>query len=36
MNYQETFRALAAVVAQREAETLHGKMKKVLKSFRKK
>ncbi len=28
--------ALAAVVAQREAETLHGKMKKVLKSFRKK
>ncbi len=28
--------ALAAVVAQREAETLHGKVKKVLKSFRKK
>ena len=28
--------ALAAVVAQREAETLHGKVKKVLKSFKKK
>ena len=28
--------ALAAVVAQREAETIHGKVKKVLKGFRKK